>query len=512
MFSGENRAGDARPQKTEESRPGVTPTPDEGYGSIELGRSRRGRSMRPAKEERKLFPFWTLLVIALCAAVWVYGAQIYSQRMAAYERYAAIRQAVGQTTFYPGVTVDGTDLGGMTMEEARALYAGRQQEQAAAFSLVVSNGTRNWRITSSEVPMTFDAQAVLERAYAVGRAGTLEERYAEIRRVAQEGVAFTTGFEYDREAVGDLVKIIGDSLDVEASNATLDAFDVQNRTFTFTEASSGYKIDREALERDILTALDERAYDRVVTVQGSAVVPTVTLAQLKGLFGRISSFTTTTKDSDRNTNIRISAEALNGRMVLPGETLSFNDCTGQRTGAKGYREAGAIAGGILVDDMGGGVCQTSSTLFNAVVRADLEIVKRSAHSWPSSYVNKGEDATVNWPSLDFVFRNNGRFPVFVVAWYENQKVTVEIYGEMLADGAKIELESQTVQTIKPSDEVLYKQDESLPAGTHKAGRQKRTGYVVDTYKVYLDAEGNETKREKLWTTNYPASQQEILYN
>ena len=298
-----------------------------------------------------------------------------------------------------------------------------------------------------------------------------------------------------------------------ATDAKLSAFDVSNRTFTFEAESAGYQIDRDRLEADILAALDAHAYDSVIVPQGERVEPQVTLAQLQGLFGRISSFTTTTtRDNDRNTNIALSASALNGRVVHPGETLSFNSCTGQRTGEKGYREAGAIAGGVLVDDTGGGVCQTSSTLFNAVVRADLQIVERYAHSWPSSYVNKGEDATVNWPSLDFVFKNNGDFPVFVVAWYEAQKVTVEIYGHMLENGMTIDLESTVTQTIKPSDEVLYTLDESLPAGTRKAGRSKRTGYVVDTYKVYKDSEGNEIRREKLWTTTYRAQQDEILYH
>ena len=469
---------------------------------------------RPStKEERKLFPVWTLIVIAGCAALWLFGAKLYEERMAAYETYAAISQAAAQTTFFPGVVVDGIDLGGMTMQEASALFSSRQQQATSDFSLVVASGDKRWRITSDEVPMTFDVQDVLERAYAVGHVGTLEERYAQIVEAQQQGKTFVTRFTYDRDAIAGLVDIIGDSLDVEAKDATLDAFDVNNRTFTFTDEQAGYRIDREKLQSDILAALDEGAYDRVVTPSGSSVEPEVTRAELEGLFGKVaSSSTTTTKNNDRNTNISISANALNGRVVMPGETLSFNDCTGQRTGEKGYREAGAIAGGILVDDTGGGVCQTSSTLFNAVVRADLEIVERYPHSWPSSYVNRGEDATVNWPSLDFVFRNNGRFPVFIVAWYADQVVTVEVYGEMLPEGQTIELESETVKTITPSDEVLYVRDESLPAGTRKAGRQKRTGYVVDTYKVYLDAEGNEIKREKLWTTTYRASQNEILYN
>lgn len=481
-----------------------------------LGSRRNGRNRRPtahAKEERGLFPVWTLIVIALCAALWVGGAKLYSDRMAAYEAYAAISKMAAQDTFFPGVTVDGIDLGGMTRDEAHAFFADRQMQTASAFSLVVASGEKRWRITSQEVPVTFNADTILEQAYNVGHTGTLEQRASEIQRARDEGVVFVTGYTYERSAVRALVDTIADSLDVAAKDATLDAFDPNNHTFTFTKESAGYRVDRELLHSDILAALDERAYDRVILVQGESVEPQVTLARLEGLFGKISSFTTkTTKDNDRNTNIALSAAALNGRMVLPGETLSFNDCTGQRTGEKGYREAGAIAGGVLVDDTGGGVCQTSSTLFNAVVRADLEIVTRYAHSWPSSYVNKGEDATVNWPSLDFVFRNNGQFPVFVVAWYANQEVTVEIYGQMLEDGQTIDLYSEVTQTLKPSDDILYTLDESLPAGTRKAGRQKRTGYVVDTCKVYYDAEGNELRREKLWTTTYRAQQEEILYH
>jgi len=474
-------------------------------------RDRRGRA--DAKEERSLFPVWTLIVILGCAALWLMGAKIYQDQMAAYESYAAIRQAVSDDTFYPGVTIDGADLGGMNRAQAQALIADRQAQTSSAFSLVVAAGEKRWRITSEEVPMTFDAQSVLDRAWAVGRTGALEDRYAQIQYAAQSGVHFTTGFTYDRGAIAGLVDIIADSLDTPVRDATLDAFDINNRTFTFTEAQKGYRVNREQLAAEILAALDEGAYDRVILVQGETLEPALYLAQLEGLFGRISSFTTkTTKDQDRNTNIALSASALNGQVVLPGETLSFNECTGQRTGAKGYREAGAIAGGVLVDDTGGGVCQTSSTLFNAVVRADLKIVKRSAHSWPSTYVEKGEDATVNWPSLDFVFKNEGKFPVFVVAWYEDQKVTVEIYGQMLESGMTIDLESKVVKTLKPSDDLLYTYDASLPVGTRQFGREKRTGYEVDTFKVYKDSEGNEIKREKLWTTTYRASQKEILYN
>lgn len=478
-----------------------------------LNRRRSRRIAADTNEEKSLFPVWTLIVIAGCLALWLFGAKIYQDRMAAYETYAAISRIVSQNTYFPGVTVDGVDLGGMTRDEAAQLFASRQSETTSEFSLIVAAGDKRWRITSEQVPVTFNAATILDQAYNVGRIGTLEERYAQIQRAAQEGARYVTGFDYDRSAVAALVDVIAGNLEYPAKDATLDAFDPNNHTFTFTKEEKGYVIDREALHRDIIAALDERAYDRVIIPQGQAIEPVVTLSQLKGHFGLISSYTTTTtKDRDRNTNIAISAEAINGRMVLPGQTMSFNNCTGQRTGAKGYREAGAIAGGVLVDDTGGGVCQTSSTLFNAVVRADLEIVERTAHSWPSSYVEKGEDATVNYPSLDFVFRNNGDFPVFVVAWYADREVTVEIYGRMLDNGMTIDLESTVTKTMKPSDEVIWVEDESLPVGQTKAGRQKRTGYVVDTFKVYKDAQGNELERKKLWTTTYRAQQEEMLFN
>ena len=302
------------------------------------------------KEERKLFPFWMLIVIAGCAALWVFGAKIYQESMAAYRSYAAITQNAAQNTYYPGVFVDGIDLGGMTREEAIALFGDRQQQTSDAFSLVVQSGERKWRITSGEVPMTFDAQTVLEAAYNVGRYGTLEERLAAIDDAAQNGVSFTTGFSYDRAAIDKLVDIIADSLEYDATDATLAAFDVQTRTFTFSDAKPGYRVNRTALQEEILAALDEGAYDRVITPKGESVEPTVTKDQLVGQFGLVSSFTTTTtKDKDRNNNIEISAAALNGRMVKPGDTMLFQRLYGSAHRRKGLprsrRDCGRHAGG-----------------------------------------------------------------------------------------------------------------------------------------------------------------------
>ena len=157
------------------------------------------------------------------------------------------------------------------------------------------------------------------------------------------------------------------------------------------------------------------------------------------------------------------------------------------------------------------MCQTSSTLFNAVARANLEIVERSPHAWPSSYVEKGFDATVNWPGLDFKFKNNTEWPVFILAEYANQKVTVRLYGMSLGVDTRIDLESVTVRTLAQPEGTNYVINYSLAPGESKRTVKGRQGYVVDTWKVWYQGE-REIKREKLFTSTYKAYQETIEYN
>ena len=238
----------------------------------------------------------------------------------------------------------------------------------------------------------------------------------------------------------------------------------------------------------------------------------MTKAELMNRFGLISAYTTnTTSNKNRNTNIQLSAAAINGVTVLPGEIFSFNGATGERTAAKGYKEAAAIAGGQSRDEIGGGVCQTSSTLFNAVARADLEIIERNPHAWPSNYVEKGFDATVNWPGLDFKFKNNTEWPIFIVAAYKDRKVTVNIYGMSLGPGVKIDLESDVTRNLPQPQGTEYVINTELAPGESRKTVSGRPGYVVQTWKVRYQGD-KEVGREILFTTTYKAYQEKVEYN
>ena len=146
-----------------------------------------------------------------------------------------------------------------------------------------------------------------------------------------------------------------------------------------------------------------------------------------------------------------------------------------------------------------------------MARADLEIVKRTAHAWPSSYVEKGFDATVNWPDIDFRWRNNTDQPVWIVAAYADRQVTVELYGLTLGSDMRIELESKVVKTIPKPEGIQYVQNPELPAGTRKHTVDARKGYEVETWKIWY-RDGYELKRELLFPTLYKAYQETWEYN
>ena len=233
----------------------------------------------------------------------------------------------------------------------------------------------------------------------------------------------------------------------------------------------------------------------------------MTAEELSQLFGKVSTSTTNASfsDSNRLTNIKLACKTLNGMAVQPGETFSFNKALGERTTKKGYKPAGALENGMHTKQVGGGICQVSSTLFNAVAKADLEIVDRQPHSIPSVYVDLGKDAAVNWPNQDFKFRNNGPYPVYIVASLgKDKKVTFSIYGKLLDDGVTIKVESKKTGTSNPGPD-RYIMDASLAPGEQVVVEEARKGYTAETYRVYYNSDGKELSRRRLFRSTYRAA-------
>jgi len=514
----------------------------DGYGGRHDGDNYRG----PSKRRKNSHPFVYATVIMLCViglggigifmAPQLFGihwkdmpnyafvnGRLLQWDTAKVEQYKSRRNFMARDTIFPGVYIDNVHVGNMTMDQARAALGSSGQEQGdGGFSLTVHIGDQNLVINNQSVPLTRNVDQVLEQAYAYGRQNTsdtvntrvtpFEQRLSSTEKLYQNNVHLTSATTYDKSAVRRLTDSLVDYVNRAPIDATVKSFDFTTKSFTFSDEANGYQVDGEALYQQVIAKLDAKEYGQTLSFTPEVIAPKITKVFLMNNFKRVSYYVTeTTSNSNRNTNVDLSSQAINGRTVMPGEVFSFNQTTGQRTAAKGYKEAIAISGGQTVPDIGGGVCQTSGTLFNAIARADLEVVYRSPHAWPSTYVTIGQDATVNWPDLDFRFRNNKDTPIFVISWYKDRKIAVEIYGLSLGDGVTIELESVVVKTIRPPSDVKYVQNTNLAAGTSKQTIDARTGYVVDTYKVWY-RNGQEFKREKMYTSNYKSYQRTVEYN
>ena len=291
----------------------------------------------------------------------------------------------------------------------------------------------------------------------------------------------------------------------KAKNGSIDSYDKEKGAFVFAGEESGFAIDQEKLAADILKALKDKKFDASITATGSETAPDISAAAAKEKYKTISTFTTkTTANKARNTNIRLASEALNGTVVHPGEEFSFNAAVGQRTEAKGYQGAAAYNNGEVVQEIGGGVCQVSTTLYNAVYRSGLgeeSITFRRSHTFEPNYITPGQDATVSWEQPDFRFKNTSSTSIGIKASYADQKMTVSIYGiPILEEGTKLDLVSEKVEELDPPAPT-YEEDQILEPGVEiqKSAGSKGSRWI--TYKV-LYKDGKEVSREQDHKTTY----------
>lgn len=215
----------------------------------------------------------------------------------------------------------------------------------------------------------------------------------------------------------------------------------------------------------------------------------------------IGTYTTTyvTSNTDRTTNLILASNKINGTVIMPGETFSYNKVVGKRTIDAGYKEAAIYSDGQVTSGLGGGICQISSTLYNSVIFADLDITSRRNHMFIPSYVTGGRDATVVWGSTDFKFTNTRDYPLKIESSVGGGKVTISIYGLKKEVEYDISIETSTVKTIAYQTE--YRKNSNYSAGT--VIQSGNNGSVVDSYKIYR-LNGEVIKREKLSRDTYSA--------
>ena len=240
-----------------------------------------------------------------------------------------------------------------------------------------------------------------------------------------------------------------------------------------------------------------------VSIEVKTVAPKVTTETLRAkLFNTtLASYATTysTKAANRASNVALAASRINGTVIPPGETFSYNQTIGDTTLKNGYKVASIYENGKTSEGVGGGICQVSTTLYSAVLYADLKVVERRNHSLTVAYAPKGQDATVSYGAIDFRFQNNMNYPVKVVASTGGGKVTVSIVGTKRDVERTVKITHAVVQTTEPTTKETP--DPNLPEGTKKVTSAGRAGYVVDTYKTVIE-NGQEISSGKITRSTY----------
>ncbi len=289
-----------------------------------------------------------------------------------------------------------------------------------------------------------------------------------------------------------------DKIHEEVYQEAQDAYIVKD-PFEVHPEVEGIDFDVEAAKEMLKEDKEEYVIPLIITQ------PEVTIDELgeEAFPDQLSTFTTRydVSDVDRTTNLKLACQKINGTVLLAGETFSYNDVVGARTVAAGYKNAKIYEAGQVVDGLGGGICQISSTLYNAALLANLEIVERRNHQFVTSYVPAGRDATVVYGSTDFKFKNTRQYPIRIVATANAGIATISIYGIKEENEYTFKFSTKTVSTIPYSTQ--YIDDSTLPQGTEVVKQKGANGLITETYITKL-LNGKTVSTELLSRDTYSA--------
>ena len=294
---------------------------------------------------------------------------------------------------------------------------------------------------------------------------------------------------------------IHDEVAAEMKNAGYDP-----ETKSITPERLGAEFDVDAAQK----ALDAAAPGETVEIPATIEYPRVTAEQLKGVLFRDVLGEARTKvggTAARISNVKLSASSINGYVMNTGDVFSYNGVVGKRTAANGYQPAPAYVKGETVDEIGGGICQTSSTLYLACLRGNLEITERHAHRYIPAYIAAGMDATVSWGGPDYKFTNNTNYPIKIVTTYADGYLTVKVLGTN-ATGITAKMTNEKLSTT--DFQVVYEDDPTLAPGTEKVKTTPYTGSKWKTYRNLYDANGKLISSTYEDTSDYKARNKVIL--
>jgi len=406
-----------------------------------------------------------------------------------------------------GISIEGVDVSGLTEVEMETALQAHFRELESA-SLVLSAKGKEYAATWKELGYAYQAEEVYAQAMQLGKGMGLIGRYVAAKDMANTELALTVPYSVDSASVRNFVENI-QIPEGEPVNASITRV---KKKFQITPETEGYCIDVEPTVKAILSAAETKAEaDLRVEAAIAVLESSVKAADLETIQDVLGTFTTKVSGTEaRYHNVQLGSSNINGLVLMPGESASASDLMQPRTAENGYEMAPQYVDGDTVDAYGGGICQVSTTLYNALLRAEIRIDERCPHSMKVSYVQPSMDAAISAGYKDMRFTNDLDRPIYIQAVCKNRKLTFTVYGTETRDTEhrKVVYESHVTYQHQQADKVKYDKNEYEGYVLKQGQRHPVTNSYLDKV-VYVD--GVEVSRETLHSDNYAGSVRTITY-
>ena len=420
------------------------------------------------------------------------------------------KKAEEEITDIPGNIRDGVYIGdvnvsGMSYKQAINAVNNYVDEISGRTLTLESVNEHLSQCTLADLGVTWGNKDVAIDAIMLGKGGNLIAQYKTICDLKKEPKRYDLKLDYDRAKIAEVVEAEAAVSNIKPTNATIERID--GHFVIKSEGNAGVEVNVAKSVSDIVSALDNMSdsdlYVPLTTDVSESNIDEEALSQMTDILG---TYTTSFKTSsaDRSGNVRTGCKHINGTILYPGEQFSAYGTVSPFTEENGYFMAGSYLNGMVVESLGGGICQVSSTLYNAVIRAELQVDERSPHSMVVTYVDLSSDAAIAGTYKDFKFTNNTEYPIYIEGYTtDEKKITFNIYGkDTRPSNRTVEFESVETSKTEPEGEKIIA-DSSQPVGFIST-QSAHIGYTGELWKI-IKVDGVETDRVKLNKSNYNAS-------
>jgi vancomycin resistance protein YoaR len=429
-----------------------------------------------------------LIPLAILLALFVTGCAV-----------ALNNNAALDNRIYQGISIRNINVGGMTKEEAKKAVQEVLDKEIDGMELRFTYNDWSQVLSGRELNARYNVDEAVQTAYDYGKTGNVIKRMLNMRTLQKEGYGIHLTFASDTGVAVNYIRKIAGELNKTTADAT---FRYEgNGVFTITPEVNGAKVDEEQLKSLIESSVKPEGGFNAIEVPVTIEMAKITADKWSGIKEKISGFTTSFNSGDvaRSSNIKLAADTINGTILWPGEVFSMNQAVGPRTEEKGYGEAKIIVNGELVPGLAGGICQATTTVYNAALLANLAIVERHPHSLKVAYIEASRDATISGSTLDLKFRNTTSAPIYIEAFTRTGTMTVNLYGTNDHPGQTVKIVSEVLYKISASTEYIY--DSSLRSGVEIWKTKPSSGMKSRAYRQVYE-NGVLVNRELLSTDTY----------